>query len=165
MPHRVNHLTELIIPPPEPGKLVQSKAWLDESVVLNRIKARSLGSTPQLFSTFKASLDAQTLSDGPKVVLSGHLSSAQKKKKAQALRMVKSHSQHLDLMICSSRVQDECHKLCPREPQTGRPHRFCAPPTPPPPSLLLHDVDTIPQMRAEQSVFISVVPFSFCKFE
>lgn len=46
---RLNHLTELIIPPPELGKLVQSKAWLVESVVLNRIKACSLCSTPQLF--------------------------------------------------------------------------------------------------------------------
>lgn len=39
VPHWLNYLTELIIPPPEPAKLVQSKAWLVESVVLNRIKA------------------------------------------------------------------------------------------------------------------------------
>lgn len=32
---------------------------------------------------------------------------------------------------------------------------------PPVTSLLLHDVDTIPQLRAEQSVFISVVLFLF----
>lgn len=43
---------------------------------------------------------------------------------------------------------------------------FCACPTPHPTpasvtSLLLHDVDTIPQLRAEQSVFISVVLFLF----
>lgn len=61
--HRLNHLTELIIPPPESGKLVQSKAWLVESVVLNRIKDRSLCSTPQLFFSLLASLDAPIHSD------------------------------------------------------------------------------------------------------
>lgn len=63
---RLNHSTRLIIPPPEPRKLVQSKAWLVESVVLNRIKAGGLCSTPQLFFIILASLGGATHSDRQK---------------------------------------------------------------------------------------------------
>lgn len=46
------------------------------------------------------------------------------------------------------------------DPKQIDPQWFCTH-LPPVTSLLLHDVDTIPQLRAEQSVFISVVLFLF----
>ncbi len=74
---QLNHLTELIIPPPEPGKLVQSKVWLDESVVLNRIKVCSLQHSTALFFPLSW-LRCTNVQWQTEMVLSGHLSSAQK---------------------------------------------------------------------------------------
>lgn len=101
---RLNHLTELIISPPEPGKLVQSKAWLVESVVLNRIKACSLCSTLQLFFALLASLDAPTLSDRSKWSCQVICQVLCQKKVILASRYMK---------ICSLKVQVEGINLWP----------------------------------------------------
>lgn len=113
----------------ELSKLVQSKAWFVKSVVLNRVKAHRLSSTPHW--------TALTEESGPVFV--------EKHKHTHSKREMKVKPHKLfDLMV----------------PLSGGPLWFYAP-TSPLASFFLHDVDLIPQLRAKQSVFISVVLLIF----